>query len=129
TTKCATSGCHNAQSFANAGGLRLDSWEHLFNGGNNGAVAIPYNVENSSLLYFLNTDSSFGPIAVPTMPLHQPALSQEEYLAVRDWVAGGAPDKNGNIPFADNPDTRQKIYLTQQGCDLLAVIDGEKKVV
>ncbi len=129
TTSCATSGCHNAQSYANAGGLRLDSWEHLFNGGNNGAVAVPYSVENSSLLFFLNTDSSFGPIAVPTMPLHQPALPREEYLAVRDWIARGAPDKNGSIPFADNPDTRQKIYLTQQGCDLLAVIDGEKKVV
>ncbi len=128
-TRCATSGCHNAQSYQNAGGLRLDSWEHLFEGGNNGAVAIPYSIENSSLLFFLNIDSSLGPIAEPTMPLHEQPLSREEFLTVRDWIARGAPDKNGKIPFADNPDTRQKIYLTQQGCDLVAVIDAEKKVV
>jgi DNA-binding beta-propeller fold protein YncE len=89
---------------------------------------VPFNVENSSLLFFINTDSSLGPTAVPTMPLDRPRLSREEYLAVRDWIARGAPDKNGRIPFATDAGTRQKIYLTQQGCDLVAVIDGEKKV-
>ncbi|MBZ0098929.1 MAG: hypothetical protein K8F30_07580, partial [Taibaiella sp.] len=53
--KCATAGCHNEASYTAAGGLRLDSWEHLFDGGNNGAVVVPYNTGNSSLLYFVNT--------------------------------------------------------------------------
>jgi len=129
TSRCATSGCHNAQSAANAGGLRLDSWEHLFEGGNNGAVVIPYNVDNSSMLFFLNADSSLGTVAEPAMPLNQPRLSRDEYLTIRDWISRGAPDKQGQVPFSTEADTRQKIYLTQQGCDLLAVIDAEKKVV
>ena len=133
--RCATAGCHNAASFRNAAGLRLDTWDKLFDGSSHGAVVIPYDIDNSSLLYYINTDSSLGIVANPRMPYvngdpHNDApLTKEEYLTVRDWVAAGAPDKAGNIPFASNPDTRQKIYLTQQGCDLLSVIDAERKVI
>jgi len=128
-TRCATAGCHNAASYQGAGGLRLDTWENMFNGGSNGAAVVAYNAENSSLLYFINTDASLGPVAQPTMPYNGGTLSKTDYMTIRNWIAAGAPDKNGNIPFASNPDTRQKTYLTQQGCDLLAVIDNEKKVV
>jgi len=127
--KCATAGCHNEASYTGAGGLRLDSWEHLFDGGNNGAVVVPYNTGNSSLLYFANTFPELGTTALPAMPYNQPSLSREEYITLRDWIAAGAPDKYGNIPFATNADTRQKIYTVQQGCDLVAVIDAEKQVV
>lgn len=128
-SKCAIAGCHNAASYENADGLLLDSWDHLFNGGVNGAVVIPYDIANSSLLYFINTYPDLGTVATPTMPLDHPPLSRDEYITIRDWVANGAPDKNGNIPFASNADTRQKIYITQQGCDLVGVIDAERKVV
>lgn len=128
-SKCATAGCHNAASYTAAGGLLLDSWEHLFDGGSNGAVIVPYSVDNSSLLYFINTYPDLGPVAEPTMPQNAAALTRDEYLTIRNWVAAGAPDANGNIPFATNPDTRQKIYATQQGCDLVTVIDAEKNVV
>lgn len=128
-TRCATAGCHNAASAINAKGLRLDSWEQLFNGSNSGAAVVPYDIENSSLLMFINTDLSLGLVQNPTMPLNQTPLSREEYLAIRDWIASGAPDRNGNIPFASAPATRQKIYLTMQGCDLLAAIDADRKVV
>lgn len=127
--KCATAGCHNAASYKAAGGLRLDSWEHLFEGGNNGTVIVPYNADNSSLLYFVNTNADLGTTAEPTMPYNSDALSKEEYLAIRDWVNNGAPDVNGNIPFASNPGGRQKIYTVQQGCDLVAVIDAQSNVV
>lgn len=127
--KCATSGCHNAASYTGAGGLLLDSWEHLFDGGSNGAVVIPYNTDNSSLLYFVNTNEQLGTTAQPTMPYNQPALSENEYILLRDWIANGAPDKNGNILFAADAATRQKIYTVQQGCDLVAVIDAAKNVV
>src|SRR4051794_37012367 len=59
-SKCAISGCHNEASYQNADGLLLDTWDHLFNGGNNGAVAIAYSPKFSPLLYFVNTDSSLG---------------------------------------------------------------------
>jgi len=127
--KCATAGCHNAESYTGAGGLLLDSWDHLFDGGNNGAVVVPYNADNSSLLYFVNTNTDLGTTALPTMPYNQTPLSKEEYLLLRDWINNGAPGKDGNIPFADNPDTRQKIYMVQQGCDLVGVVDAEKQVV
>jgi YVTN family beta-propeller protein len=127
--KCATAGCHNAASYEGAGGLRLDTWEHLFNGGNNGAAIVPYSIEYSPLLYFINTDSALGIVATPTMPKDMPPLSADEYKTIRDWVAKGAPDKSGNIPFASDISTRQKIYITMQACDKVAVIDAKKKVV
>lgn len=127
--KCATAGCHNAASYTGAGGLRLDSWQYLFDGGNNGAVVIPYNIANSSLLYFINTDPEQGPTALPTMPYNLPPLSRDEYDIIRNWIESGAPDKAGNIPFNTEAASRQKIYTVQQGCDLVAVIDAEKNVV
>src|ERR1044071_4582554 len=127
--KCATAGCHNAASYENAGSLLMDSWDHLFDGGRNGAVIIPYDVESSSLLYFINTYPDLGPTAIPTMPLDRTPLTREEYIEVRNWVAKGAPDKNGNIPFGNNAATRQKIYITHQGCDFIGVNDAEKKVL
>lgn len=128
--RCATAGCHNATSYTAAGGLLLDSWEHLFDGGNNGAVVVAYTPEMSSLMYFINTDSTNGDlIAYPTMPENGAKLTNDEYQTIKSWIASGAPDRNGNIPFASNPDTRQKIYMTQQACDWVAVIDAEKKVV
>lgn len=127
--KCATAGCHNEASYTGAGGLRLDDWQYMFDGGSNGAVAVPYSPENSSLLYFLNPGPYDNISVQPTMPYNMPALSKDEYDIIKQWVADGAPDKNGNIPFASNAATRQKAYLTQQGCDLVGVIDAEKNVI
>jgi DNA-binding beta-propeller fold protein YncE len=127
--RCATSGCHNAASYSGSGGLLLDSWEHLFDGGNSGAVVVPYDTDNSSLLYYINTYPELGTVAEPTMPQNNTPLTRDEYITIRNWIAKGAPDKNSNIPFAANPLTRQKIYATQQGCDFVAVIDAEKNVV
>jgi DNA-binding beta-propeller fold protein YncE len=133
STNCAVSGCHNAASYQVSGGsLLLDSWEHLFDGGAHGAVAIPYSPENSSLLYFINNYTDFGPVPADVnmkMPLNGTPLSREEYITMRNWIAEGAPDKNGSIPFATNADTRQKIYASHQGCDYVSVIDAEKNVV
>lgn len=133
-TRCATAGCHNAASYMNASRLRLDTWDKLFGGGANGAVVIPFDTANSSLLYYINIDPALGPVATPRMPFlngdpqHDPALTRAEYFTIRKWIGAGAPDKDGNLPFGSNPDTRQKIYLSQQGCDLVNVIDAERHV-
>ena len=127
--KCATAGCHNDKSFANAANLQLDKWEHLWKGGSSGAVIIPYNAANSSLLYFINTDSTEGPVLSPRMPVNGATLSPAEYATIKAWILAGAPDKVGTIPFASNPLNRQKIYITQQGCDLIAVVDAERNVI
>lgn len=127
--KCATAGCHNEKSYANAANLRLDRWNMLLNGGNSGSVIVPYNDANSSLLYFINSDSARGPALLPRMPLNAPALSAAEYATIKSWIAAGAPDKMGNVPFSTGADTRQKIYVTQQGCDLIAVIDAGSQLI
>lgn len=127
--KCATAGCHNEKSYTGAGNLRMDSWANLFEGSSNGAVIVPYDTLNSSLLYFINRDTNEGIVLEPTMPKDLPPLSKEEYETIRHWIVQGAPDQDGNIPFASNPDTRQKLYVTQQGCDLMGVIDAEKNII
>jgi DNA-binding beta-propeller fold protein YncE len=131
-TKCATSNCHSRTSYQNAGGLLLDSWDHLFNGSNNGAAVVPYRPENSPLLYYINNGS------FPELQRQHPAFSgtsaitNAEYTTIKNWIASGAPDKDGNIPFATNSALRQKLYVvhaTPDNCRLLAVIDAERKVV
>jgi DNA-binding beta-propeller fold protein YncE len=127
------SGCHNQASYVNASGLLLDTWDHLFNGNDFGASVVPYWPQYSPLLYFVNPDSSLGPKLLPVMPVAgtAPAITKDEYQQLYDWIAKGAPDKNGNIAFASNPATRQKIYAlcNDNNIDLVAVIDAERKVI
>jgi len=125
--KCTTSGCHNQASYQNAASLELDSWAHLFNGAINGAMVIPYSTTYSFLLAEVNPDSTLGPIV--TDAPHNSYLTAAQYETLSNWIKNGAPDKNGNIPFASNADTRQKIYLTNQGCNLVAVIDAQSRQV
>lgn len=127
--KCATAGCHNDKSFQNAANLRLDRWEHLWKGSGTGSVVVPYNDANSSLMYFVNTDATRGPVLLPQMPIGATALSATEYATLKNWIAAGAPDKLGNIAFSSNAANRQKIYISQQGCDLIAVIDAETNLI
>lgn len=133
--RCAIAGCHNEASFSACDSLRLDTWQHLFEGDNSGAVIVPFSPQYSPLLYYVNTDSSSGPILLPLMPYQAkaPILSKAEYQTLVDWIAKGAPDKNGTIPFAADAATRQKIYVTMQdgssGADLMAVIDARSKVI
>lgn len=128
-TKCAVSGCHNSKSYTGAGGLLLDSWEHMFDGGNNGAVAIPFCSDFSPLIYFINTKESLGFIAEPTMPPDGIPLNDIEYFQIKNWINAGAPNSKGEIPFNTNSVNRQKIYTVQQDCDLIAVIDAEKNII
>jgi DNA-binding beta-propeller fold protein YncE len=124
--KCATAGCHNSVSYANAGGINLSSWNEAMNFGKAGSSIIPYSTEYSYLLYFVNTDSTRGPALLPRMPLDAAPLSDAEYQTLADWIAEGAPDKNGVTRYPMDP-TRKKIYTCMQGCDQVAVIDAESK--
>ncbi len=126
--KCATSGCHNSLSKANAGGLDFSTWEAIFEGGRNGSSVVPFSPDYSYLMYSINTDSSRGPMLTPTMPFEQAPLSNSEYQVLHDWILKGAPDKNGFIKFSDNPN-RKKAYLCMQGCDQVAVVDADTKII
>ncbi|HMT28356.1 MAG TPA: beta-propeller fold lactonase family protein [Bacteroidia bacterium] len=126
--KCASAGCHNTISKDAASGLDLSTWELMFLGNRNGAAVVPYRSDQSTLCYFTNTDTLLGIVQLPTMPYNQPPLSQTEYLALKQWIDLGAPNCNGFVKFSDNPN-RRKLYIANQGCDLVGVHDPSTKVV
>ncbi len=136
-TKCANEGCHNTQSKAGAGGLDFSTWDNMFLGGRNGNSLIPYSVDHSFMLNFLITSNDFVnpynpsdtivPIQ-PVMPYNGTPLSQGEVSTLINWIHNGAPDKKGFVKFSDNP-LRRKIYVPNQGCDEVAVLDANTRVV
>lgn len=129
TYKCTNAGCHNQASYHNAAELLLDTWGHLLQGGAHGAEFVAYSPKFSPMLYYLNTDSTTGPV-ISSKPGHlDTALTHDEYLTLYNWIASGAPDKHGNIPFASSPESRQKLYLNIGACNLIAVVDAASKLV
>ncbi|MCD6011584.1 MAG: hypothetical protein K0Q79_1446 [Flavipsychrobacter sp.] len=129
TYKCTNSGCHNQASYKNAAELLLDTWWHMLQGSIHGADVVAYSPKFSTLLYYLNTDSATGPV-ISSKPGHlDTPLTKDEYTTLYNWIAKGAPDKHGNIPFASSPESRQKLYLNVQGCNLIAVIDAKTRLV
>jgi len=123
-TKCSVSGCHNSISKEAAAGLSLASWDEMFRGSRGGAVTIPFRPDFSTLCYYTNSFAEFGPSLSPTMPLGLDPLSKEEYIRLRDWIQSGAQDKNGTVKFAGN---RSKLYITNQLCDVITVLDAESR--
>lgn len=123
-TKCAISGCHTPAGSVNAAGLDLSTWQNLFKGSRSGAAVVPYSPESSFLCNFINTYPDIGPTQSPVMPPNAAPLTREEVLAIREWISNGAPDLDGNIAFPPSP-TRKKVYVVNQGCDVMSVIDVE----
>lgn len=126
--KCATTGCHNTVSKDVCVGLDLSSWNTLFEGGRNNSAVIPFRPDQSFLFFSLNTFDDLGPQLEPTMPVGKENLSRQDVETIRDWIAEGAPDANGYIKWSEDPD-RKKIYVINQGCDLLTVFDAKTKLV
>lgn len=124
--KCANPGCHNTESKDGAAGLDLSTWDKLFEGGRNGPTVIPYRSDFSTLLYYTNTDSTQGLTLLPTMPYNSSPLSTLEYNLLLDWIQNGAPNKDGQVKFSDNP-SRRKFYVSNQGCDVVTVFDSETR--
>lgn len=127
-TNCSESGCHDDNSFEKEGRLSLTGWEQMFQGSRAGAAVIPHRIDQSYLLFFINSDTSLGITQTPTMPLNRTSLPREDVIKVRDWIAAGAPDENGNIKWTDQPN-RAKIYVTNQGCDQVSVLDRDTRLV
>lgn len=123
-TKCATRGCHTDQSKAAAGGLSLESWERLFEGGSGSACIVPYRHDYSTFFSYVNTYHDLGVALIPTMPYGKPPLTRDEVILLKEWINAGAPNKDGAVKFADNP-MRKKFYVTNQGCDVVTVFDSQ----
>ena len=127
-TSCAVAGCHNDASHEAAAGLNLTTWEKLFEGSNNNAAVVPYRPDQSFLMFFINTNPALGPVLEPTMPYNQAPLTEAQILTINDWIARGAPDAAGFVKFSDNAQ-REKLYIANQACDLVAVMDLETRLI
>ncbi len=125
--KCATSGCHNSQSYQAAADLNLSTYKDLFKGSVNGSPVIPFRSDFSSLCYFINTYEDLGSINIPTMPLNGTKLTKDEVNTIKNWIDKGAPDMNGNVMWSDMPN-QKKYYVLNQGCDVVTVFDGISKL-
>lgn len=121
-TKCATPGCHTDKSKSAAGGLSMESWDKLFEGGSGSACVIPYRHDYSTFFSYINTYTDLGVTLSPTMPYNETKLTREEVTLLKNWINAGAPSRDGTIKFADNPN-RKKFYVTNQGCDVVTVFD------
>lgn len=122
--QCATSGCHSDKSKGGAGNLSLETWDKLFEGGSGSACIIPFRPDFSTFHYYINTYPDLGVTLKPTMPYNKTALSRPDVELLKNWIINGAPNKDGQIKFADNP-KRKKFYVTNQGCDVVTVFDQQ----
>ena len=126
-TSCSVSGCHDSKSFQAASDYDLSTWETMFKGSKSGSPVIPFNSKFSAFCYYINTYPELGLQNTPVMPLNKKALSFDEVKAVKEWIDKGAPDVDGKIKWADNPN-RKKLYAVNQGCDVVTVFDSETQL-
>lgn len=98
--RCATTGCHNAASADAAGGLDLSTWNSMVKGGRRNAAVVAGHPTLSVLWMSTNTDSTAGPTVKPLMPYEQMPLSESEQNLIREWIADGARNAKGTMPFS-----------------------------
>jgi DNA-binding beta-propeller fold protein YncE len=124
--KCSTTGCHNSKSAPASAGLDLSSWETLFRGTKNNSSVIPYRPDHSFLFFSVNTYHHLGPQLSPSMPLNREPLEMDEVMAIKDWISNGAKNNQDEVNFSDHG-PRSKIYIGNQGCDVVSVFDADTK--
>lgn len=132
TSGCAVSGCHVGTSghpvivpfkAADHAGpqFSLLSWEGLMNGGDHGAVVVPYKAAKSHLIFHLNTDTLVAPVSTPHMPLNGSALPLNQLQTLIRWVNAGAYNEVGAVALSSYP--MGKVLVTNQAEDLVCIID------
>ena len=115
---CLSSGCHNSTDRAN--GLDLTSWESLIRGSDYGAVIISGHAHHSHLVEHLEGE------AEPRMPLNRKPLPAEQIEFIARWVEEGARNDAGQRPYEN---ITKKVYVSNQGDDLISVISVEHNIV
>jgi len=117
-TNCLSSGCHNSRDRAN--GLDLTSWESLIRGSDFGAVIISGHAEHSHLVEHLEGERE------PRMPLNRKPLPEEQIEFIARWLEEGARNDAGLRPYEN---INKKVYVSNQGDDLISVISAEHNIV
>lgn len=116
--RCMSASCHNSVDRAN--GLELTSWESLIRGSNFNEVIISGNAERSHLIEHITGKSK------PRMPLGRDPLPENVINFLRRWIDEGAKNDAGQRPYED---LTKKVYVTNQGDDLISVISTEHNLV
>lgn len=98
-------------------GLRVDTWQHLVEGSERGEVLIAYDPGNSLIVEVAEQALREGQEGAPT---------RAEIDRVRAWIADGAQNDAGEVPYAGETDL---LYVTSQGEALVTVIDMSANLV
>ena len=126
---CATSGCHNTDAPTN--GLSTELQSELLDGATlrptvNGAyyggdVVIPYNVEKSLLMQFIE-----GNITSKLSYNHK-ILTGTQIATISNWIEAGAKDYKNEVPY-QTPESYRG-YVCNSGSENISTIDGTNNVV
>lgn len=114
--------CHSASNASR--GLKLDSWDNLIKGSDDGEAVIPFDSENSLLIEML-TKLVNGP-----HPQDQGAdlLSDDAVEFLARWIDEGAKNDNGEVPYENSTN---RLYVCNQapGVTMVSIIDSKALVV
>ncbi len=81
--------CHNLDK--KKGGLVLDNFSALMQGGGSGSVVEPGDPDNSRLFLVVNHDEE------PSMPPNSPKIPDKDIATLRQWIEAGAPETSGSV--------------------------------
>ncbi|MDW8235660.1 MAG: hypothetical protein RMK98_03430 [Bacteroidia bacterium] len=138
--RCA--GCHKGylatdnhstspQSLSSTHALSLTHWDSLFySPSRETPLIVPYAPMHSTLLWHINSDTTWGPVATPLMPPPLPdsanLLTTAEKNILRAWIAEGAPNAQGKKPWSENEQApHRKVFVCASGADLIAVYHAD----
>ena len=139
TSSCAVHGCHvgyedvapdkhpRILKTAHGGQFSLRSWDELFQGSTDGAVAIPFKSSKSDLVLHANSDTLIAPVSDPHMPLPGFNLPSAQIATLIQWIDDGAKDDFGEIPYSVTPLGKMLVACSSE--DLIAVIDVQTNLL
>ncbi|NOX64991.1 MAG: YncE family protein [Chlorobi bacterium] len=129
---CAASGCHAESNPVNGFSTEIQPQimlgasnrplEGVRNYGYGGDDVIPYSVEKSLLMQFIN-----GNIVEKLSYNHSSILSTNQITTIKNWIADGAQDYKGDVPYF-LPES-YRVYVCNQNSEDISVVDGTNKVV
>ena len=110
------------------GKFSLLTWDDAVKGDGAVSIVVPFKSSKSDLVRHLNRDTLIAPASSPQMPRADVALPVEQVNLLIRWIDNGAKNDNGDVPYSSIP-ARGRAYVTNQGEDLVAVIDMDANVV
>jgi YVTN family beta-propeller protein len=112
--------CHAGS--AAAAGLRLDAWSHLMDGSAFGEAVVAFDPDRSRLIQMV-THRTGGP---HPLEVGADTLSQVQIDFLKRWIAEGARNDDGEVPFAEPEGV---LYVCNQLDATVSVIDQAAQVV